>query len=141
MSITFITFFIHCCNCINISVISKANHLQLVQQPECSTRINSSSVHTYICVCFIRNAPTLELSILMHLIFNRYLFKKYFPLKSNAVYNSSVVTCLSTKVDFKDYKIQSYEVNSVDWSKSPGMLKFFGRYSSSKALSAFQAKV
>ena len=35
-----------------------------------STRINSTSVHTYICVCFIRNVSSIRIYILIDPIFN-----------------------------------------------------------------------
>ena len=50
------SFLFHCCDCINTSVFS-TQYLSsnLYSNVTTSTRINSSSVHTYICVCFIRN--------------------------------------------------------------------------------------
>ena len=50
------SFLIYCCDCINTSVIS-TQYLtsSMYSNVTTSTRIYSSSVHTYICVCFIQN--------------------------------------------------------------------------------------
>ena len=71
-------FLIHCCGCINTSVISNGYpQSQLVQQCiKISTGINSSSVHAYILGCFIPNVSNSQHCALSFLIF---LFRmKYF---------------------------------------------------------------
>ena len=62
MSITFlISSLVYSDDCINTSVISNVNQFNFVQQCiQISTRINSISVHTYICVCFIRNISNIQ---------------------------------------------------------------------------------
>ena len=45
-----------------------------------STRINSTSVHTYICVCFIRNVSSIRIYILIDPIFNRKEYPNYVNL-------------------------------------------------------------
>ena len=60
-----LTFLFLCCDCIKASVFSMHLHFNIVQQSiQISTRINSSSVHTYICVCFIRNVSNIQQSAL-----------------------------------------------------------------------------
>ena len=50
------SFLFHCCVCINTTAFPIHLQFNFVQQCiQISTRINSSSVHTYICVCFIQN--------------------------------------------------------------------------------------
>ena len=50
-------------------------HIQFNFVQQCiqiSTRINSTSVHTYICVCFIRNMSSIRIYILIDPEFNSY---------------------------------------------------------------------
>ena len=50
------SFLFHCCVCINTTAFPIHLQFNFVQQCiQISTRINSSSVHMYICVCFIQN--------------------------------------------------------------------------------------
>ena len=49
-------------------------HIQFDFVQQCiqiSTRINSTSVHMYICVCFIRNVSSIRIYILIDPIFNK----------------------------------------------------------------------
>ena len=57
-----LTFLTHCCDCINTSVNSvQYLHFNFVQQCiQISTRINSTSVHMYICVCFFQNVSNIQ---------------------------------------------------------------------------------
>ena len=50
----------YCCNCINTSAISIPITSTLYTSEATSIRINSTSVHTYICVCFIQNISNIQ---------------------------------------------------------------------------------